>query len=1332
MTDTRKVQLGAEFDASGAKKGFEDVKAGAREMAQAVGQAGQVAAKGVDGIGAGGDQAAKKLDQSTRSIIGSIERTTAAMQAGQRGSAEYFENLARQRGVSTDTLKPYLDQLRQAEAAQRVAAGSLDKMGVSAKQTAAALRGVPAQFTDIITALQGGQAPLTVLLQQGGQLKDMFGGVGAAAKALGGFMLGLVNPFTIVAAGAAGLAYAYNASASEQTAFARSLILTGNAAGQTAGQLTDMARALNQAGAGTQGRAAEILAQIAGSAAMGAENMQRFTAAALRFETVGGPAAEETAKAFASLAKDPLAGALKLNEATNFLTKSVYDQIKALEDQGRTVDAARVAQEAYAGAIESRTPQILQSLGTIERTWLRIKEGTKGGVDALLAIGRAPGTQEQVAALRNRIASVQAGNEGSEGKSRLPELQAQLQALQQGAKYEAQSAYYEAQAAAARKEAFEWAQQGDKFLDKQAQMKRDITRAETEGRRLVVAGLITERDLTERIAAIRAKYTEKSTGTPGDPFAADRSAAKEWAQFYERFANAAADAEGKVGQLTKTQVELVKFLESPAYQQMSEPARQLALQQAYAAISGEQLNIANKEAAKVAEEAAKAYAKWIGELEHSADAVEKQLDQMRLEEQATALTVGGYRSLAQAIQEVEIARLRERQAALLSYGDEAGAAAIQREIEARRQLIDAIGTKEARAAADDAAKEWKRSAERIEDSITDALLRGFESGKGFARTLRDTVVNMFKTMVLRPIVSAIVNPVAGAISGAMGLSGAANAAGTVASGGGALGSLGSLGSIAGIAGSIGAFGTAAGYGAAALFGGTGLTALSGGASMVAAGSVASGLGMIAGVLGPIALGLAVVASLLKDKSATLGYAGGQFGAAGDYSKAPGGPFVSFGNGNTQFNAGLQKVTDTFAETLAGAAKSFGGNVAGLQVFTGTDVDRKGKGSGTIQILRDGRVLGGVQTGGGDVRSAAAEKIDANNLGQFFADASSAALIAGLQQSDLPARFKEYFSGFSAGALTKTEADKILATASAVQTLTDKLAGLGGSFSKIAALSIASVDNLAALFGGIDNLNASVDAYYRNFYSDAERSARTAQQLAAEFGKLGLATPGTLAQFRALVDAQDLSTEAGRRSYATLISLSGAFAELKNGASGATDTIQAEIDRLRGIAGRGQSAAELQVSFVLTSAQARAGDTKALQALPGISQALEEAAKAAAASALDVARMREWLARSLTDTIGKVPGFAAGGAFVGGLRVVGENGPELEVTGPSRIFDASTTARMLNSGTDRLEAQIAVLNDRIATVADAVRATALHTAKTARQLERAMPDGDAIATRTAVD
>ena len=155
--------------------------------------------------GQGGTEAAGKVDSATRSIIGSIQRTTAAQKAGEKGSASYYEALANQRGVSTDILKPYLDQLRQAEAAQKVAVGGLGKMEMSAKATANALRGVPAQFTDIATSLQGGQKPLTVFLQQGGQLKDMFGGIGPAVKALGGYVLGLINPFTLAAAGAGAL-----------------------------------------------------------------------------------------------------------------------------------------------------------------------------------------------------------------------------------------------------------------------------------------------------------------------------------------------------------------------------------------------------------------------------------------------------------------------------------------------------------------------------------------------------------------------------------------------------------------------------------------------------------------------------------------------------------------------------------------------------------------------------------------------------------------------------------------------------------------------------------------------------------------------------------------------------------------------------------------------------------------------------------------------------------------------------------------------------------------------------------------------------------------------
>ena len=114
----------------------------------------------------------------------------------------------------------------------------------------------------------------------------------------------------------------------------------------------------------------------------------------------------------------------------------------------------------------------------------------------------------------------------------------------------------------------------------------------------------------------------------------------------------------------------------------------------------------------------------------------------------------------------------------------------------------------------------------------------------------------------------------------------------------------------------------------------------------------------------------------------------------------------------------------------------------------------------------------------------------------------------------------------------------------------------------------------------------------------------------------------------------------------------------------------------------------------------------------------------------MARVRAWLASSLGDTLATVPGFAAGGMFGGGLRIVGESGPEAEVTGPSRIYSASDTARLLGGGDARLAEQIEGLSKQVAALNEAARATAMHTSKTARLIERAMPDGDALATRTA--
>src|SRR3546814_13231057 len=96
------------------------------------------------------------------------------------------------------------------------------------------MRGGPAQITDIVVSLQAGQAPLTVLLQQGGQLKDMFGGIVPAARALGGALVSLINPYTVLAAAAAAVGYALYQVGGQTERYNRPIRLTGNYAGTTA------------------------------------------------------------------------------------------------------------------------------------------------------------------------------------------------------------------------------------------------------------------------------------------------------------------------------------------------------------------------------------------------------------------------------------------------------------------------------------------------------------------------------------------------------------------------------------------------------------------------------------------------------------------------------------------------------------------------------------------------------------------------------------------------------------------------------------------------------------------------------------------------------------------------------------------------------------------------------------------------------------------------------------------------------------------------------------------------------------------------------------------
>jgi len=235
-------------------------------------------------------------------------------------------------------------------------------------------------------------------------------GAGAGAGAAG--LLAILGPLALATAAVGGLAIAYYKGSEEQDRYNKSLILTGNYAGISAGQLGDMARQVS-ATVGTTGQAAEVLALMAGNGKIAGESFTGITQAAVSMQEATGKAVSETVAEFEKIAKDPVAAAKELNDQYHFLTASVYSQIVALKEQGDTVGAVKVLTDTYAGAVETRAGEITQNLGLIERGWNFVRDAAKEALDATLSVGRQLTLEQQAQEIRERLAN----NKGRGGRA---------------------------------------------------------------------------------------------------------------------------------------------------------------------------------------------------------------------------------------------------------------------------------------------------------------------------------------------------------------------------------------------------------------------------------------------------------------------------------------------------------------------------------------------------------------------------------------------------------------------------------------------------------------------------------------------------------------------------------------------------------------------------------------------------------------------------------------------------------------------------------------------------------------------------------------------------
>ena len=421
-------RLAIVIDSSGAEKQADNLATALVKMTQAGDRAASSAGKVT--------KATDEEKQALSELLDRIDPVNAALNKLDKQQQDLAKFKSKGM-VDTDTFELYSKRIEETRNKLTGFRDDLKKTGQSAAQTAFAMRMIPAQMTDIVVGLSTGQSPFMVLMQQGGQLKDMFGGIGPAIKGVGTYVMGLVNPFTITAAAVGVLGLAYYKGAQEQDEFYKSLVLTGNQVGKTSGQLADMAARAGAVADSTTGKAASTLNQLVSSGKVAGDSLERVTTAVIKISDATGIATEKLVSDFNDIAADPVAAITKLNDQYHFLTLATYNQIKALQDEGNQQEAARVATDAYANTMQQRANDIHQNLGLLESAWDSLGKAAKGAWDAMLNIGREQTLQDKLSTLNENIAEAQKGQ--AEGGfwnglnarfSNLPEMLKQRDAIQ--------------------------------------------------------------------------------------------------------------------------------------------------------------------------------------------------------------------------------------------------------------------------------------------------------------------------------------------------------------------------------------------------------------------------------------------------------------------------------------------------------------------------------------------------------------------------------------------------------------------------------------------------------------------------------------------------------------------------------------------------------------------------------------------------------------------------------------------------------------------------------------------------------------------------------------
>lgn len=345
------------------------------------------------------DDALLQLDKTHKQLENSTDRQQKALD----GTVARYDRA----GAQLAKLQQDEARLKRAVDEGRISREQYNKAMAGISSQRSAVQSINSQAT-AVRALNlqtaGAQRNLTQLLtytatgdwsMAGRQLIQLGNGAGLARIALTGVG-------AAAGAAAAGIGVVTIAAVKgylEMRAYERALIATGGAAGKTAGELVDLAQSIGTDD-GQFAEAQEALKGLVSSGQIAGDSLAAATAAAVNLSTLTGKSIEDTTRDIIRLSKEPTSFLVEMNKQYRFLTREVYEQVRALEAEGRQAEATQAAYEFLESASAQRVREMREQAGTLEKAWHDVSTAVGGALGQFKTLMASVGSADPSAQIR--------------------------------------------------------------------------------------------------------------------------------------------------------------------------------------------------------------------------------------------------------------------------------------------------------------------------------------------------------------------------------------------------------------------------------------------------------------------------------------------------------------------------------------------------------------------------------------------------------------------------------------------------------------------------------------------------------------------------------------------------------------------------------------------------------------------------------------------------------------------------------------------------------------------------------------------------------------------